>query len=257
MLRLAIGLAAFALCTPLASAVVAVAGMLGVRDRWNGVYDRTSRTWSRLLLAATGVTVRTHGEENVAEGGGQVFLSNHVSWFDVFALAARLPHYKFVAKAELRRIPVFGWGATKWGVIWIERENRASAFGAYDSAAKRIAAGTPVVVFPEGTRGDSYALRPFKKGPFVLAIASQVPVVPTIVHGTIEVQSRRSLLVRARTVDVHFLEPIPTAGLTYEDRDALAARVHARMAEAMERLYGVKSPALPGGRAQLESAMKG
>lgn len=255
MLRLVVGLAVFALYTPLASLVVATAGLLGVRDRWNGIYDRASRSWARALLGATGVTVRVHGEEHVAGSGGQIFVANHVSWFDVFALAARLPHYKFVAKAELRRIPIFGWGATKWGIIWIERENRASAFGAYESAAKRIAAGTPVVVFPEGTRGESYALRPFKKGPFVLAIASQVPIVPTVIHGTIEVQSRRSMKVTPGEVHVHFLEPIPTAGLTYEDRDLLAARVHARMAEAMERLYGVKSPALPGGRGQLEAAV--
>ena len=59
--------------------------------------------------------------------------------------------------------------------IYIERNNRKAAFSAYEEAAERIKSGLNVVVFPEGTRGRTYELRPFKKGPFVLAIAAQVP----------------------------------------------------------------------------------
>ena len=83
-----------------------------------------------------------------------------------------LPRYKFVAKAELFKVPIFGRAMRAAGMIEIQRDNRKAAFGAYDVAAERIRDGNSVVVFPEGTRGHAYPLRPFKKGPFVLAIAA-------------------------------------------------------------------------------------
>ena len=128
------------------------------------------------------------------------------------------------------------------GMVPIERQNRKAAFGAYDEAARRIRDGNSVVVFPEGTRGEEYPLRPFKKGPFVLAISAGAPVVPVLVHGTREVMSRHSLMVRPGRVDVHLLEPVEVQGYGYEDRDALANAVRSRIADALESLYGIDSP---------------
>jgi 1-acyl-sn-glycerol-3-phosphate acyltransferase len=160
----------------------------------------------------------------------------------VLVLVAHLPRYSVVAKAELFRVPLFGAAARAVGTIPIERENRRAAFESYDEAAARIRTGRNVVVFPEGTRGAEYALRPFKKGPFVLAVAAGVPVVPTLLHGTIEVLPRGSLWLRPGRVDLHLLEPVDAAGLSYDDRDALSAAVHARVADALLREYGVASP---------------
>jgi len=233
------------LVTPLLAGTVAIAAALGIPNRTGGLYDWCARTWARLLVVAGGVRVRMHGTQNIGDGAPRVFVSNHVSWYDVFVLGSELPKYRFVAKAELFRIPIFGAGARAVGTIPIERSNRSSAFQSYETAGKLIREGNPVVVFPEGTRGSSYPLRPFKKGPFVLAIASGVPIVPTIVYGAIEVMSRRGLRVHPGIVDVHFLEPVPTVGLTYDDRDRLAREVYSRMAAAMYELHGVESPALP------------
>jgi len=218
-----------------------LAALLGVRDREGGVYDWAPRTWARLLVWAAGVRIVLHDAERASPGESRVFAANHVSWYDVFVLASVLPRYKFVAKAELFRIPIFGPGARAVGTIPIERENRKAAFGAYEAAAGMIRGGSSVVVFPEGTRGRTYGLRTFKKGPFVLAIGAHVPVVPTFVHGTIDVMPRDSWRLRAGTVHVHFLEPVPTVGLTYEDRNALAREVWQRMADAARELYGVES----------------
>jgi 1-acyl-sn-glycerol-3-phosphate acyltransferase len=170
-----------------------------------------------------------------------VFVSNHVSWYDIFTLLAILPRYRFVAKAELFRIPLFGKAARRAGTIPIQRENRKAAFQAYEEAAGEIRGGASVVVCPEGTRGETYAIRPFKKGPFVLAIAAQAPVVPLIVYGTREVQRKGSFVIRSGTVHVHFLEEISSAGLQYDDRDRLADECWRRMAVAMEREHGVAS----------------
>jgi 1-acyl-sn-glycerol-3-phosphate acyltransferase len=234
--------------TPVLGAIVATAALFRVRDRPGGVYDKIPRWWSRSMLFAAGVKLRIHGWENAGGGEPRIFAANHVSWFDVPSLAAVLPRYKFVAKAELFKVPVFGGGIRAAGMIEIQRENRKAAFGAYDIAAESIRAGNSVVVFPEGTRGYDYRLRPFKKGPFVLALAAGVPIVPVILHGTIEVLQRDSLWVHPGTVDIHLLEPIPTLGVDYEHRDTLMAKVRGRMADAMRELYGVEALPTPSSR---------
>jgi 1-acyl-sn-glycerol-3-phosphate acyltransferase len=163
-----------------------------------------------------------------------VYVSNHVSWFDVFSLATVVDRYRFVAKKEIRSIPLFGKAAGQVAAIYIERSNRKAAFSAYEEAAKRIRGGLNVVVFPEGTRGLTYELRPFKKGPFVLAIASQVPIVPVMCWGSKEVQAKGEIAIHSGTIELTFLEPVETKGTTYEDRDKLVEIVWNRIAEALE-----------------------
>ena len=189
----------------------------------------------------TGVRVRTHNYDRAEIGKAHIFVSNHVSWYDIPALASILHRTKFVAKAELFKIPVFGAAMKAAGMVPIERQNRKAAFAAYDDAAKQIRDGNCVIVFPEGTRGYDYPLRPFKKGPFVLAVAAGVPIVPVLLYGTREVIGKGSILVHPRTVDVHFLEPVSVEGYDYEHRDALAAVVRGRIAEALSRIYGIES----------------
>jgi 1-acyl-sn-glycerol-3-phosphate acyltransferase len=227
--------------TPVFGLMVILAALVGVKDAEGSIYDNAPRWWARCLVGAAGIRVRLHNAERMRTGSPRIYVSNHVSWFDVLTLAAVLPRYKFVGKAELFRIPVFGRAAHAAGMIAIERENRKSAFESYRVAAERIRAGASVVVFPEGTRGRFYALRQFKKGPFVLAVAAGVPIVPSIVHGTLEVMPRDSFRVRSGVVDIHFLEPIVTDGLTYDDRNRLSRESWERMADAMHELYGIDS----------------
>ncbi|MFL5469209.1 MAG: lysophospholipid acyltransferase family protein [Gemmatimonadaceae bacterium] len=227
---------------------VIVAAMLRVRDKPNGIYDKAPRWWSAAVLWAVGIKVRVHGLDKLKPEEPHIFASNHVSWFDVPALAKVLPRYKFVAKAELFKVPIFGGGMRAVGMIEIQRDNRKAAFGAYEVAAERIRAGSSVIVFPEGTRGHEYALRPFKKGPFVLAIAAGVPIVPIIVHGTIEIMPKGSLWAHPGTIDVHLLEPVSTTGVDYDHREALMQTVRTRMADAMRKLYGVEPLPTPMSR---------
>ncbi len=160
----------------------------------------------------------------------------------MLVLASCLTRFKFVAKSELANVPIFGAGARAAGTIFVERGNRKSAFEAYREAAVRIHEGASVVVFPEGTRNTSYQIRPFKKGPFVLAVEAQAPLVPVVIHGTREIQPKGRIRVKPGIVNVHFLEPVPTAGTTIEDRDRLAVTVRNRMVEFMKSEYGVESP---------------
>ena len=219
-----------------------MASVLGFHDERGGAMQQwCMRTWARSLCLASGVRVVVHGRENISHGTGTVYASNHVSWYDIFAIASVLPGYTFVAKAELRKIPIFGWGAEGAGVVFLAREDRKSAFEAYKDVAKKIEHGLNVVVYPEGTRSEQYALRPFKKGPFVLAIAAGAPVVPVVVYGSREVMRKGSFSVQSGTVHVHLLEPVPTTDYDYERRHELMRVVWDRMADILRSEYGVQS----------------
>jgi 1-acyl-sn-glycerol-3-phosphate acyltransferase len=222
-------------------AIVVFASFLGVPMRHGSIYEKVQWFWARSLSAAGGVRRRIHGAEHIQQTAACVYVANHVSWYDVFVLASVLPRWSFVAKAELRRIPIFGRGAEAVGTIFVERQNRRAAVKMYDKAALRIREGASVVVYAEGTRGDSYALRPFKKGPFVLAIQAGVPIIPVVIMGTREVMPRGQWLVNPGVVHLHFLDPIPTEGMTFADRERLVAKVWTSMANTMHSVYGIES----------------
>lgn len=225
--------------------VVIVARLCRVPQGRHSIYARSVRLWARTINRAAGVKVVVHGESRLNQAMGSVFVANHVSWFDIFALASQVPWCSFVAKAELRRIPLFGFAAECAGIVFLDRENRKQAFESYKIAAKEVQRGRAIIVCPEGTRGRDYHLRPFKKGPFVLAIASQTPIIPTIVHGAIEIMPKGSFMIRPGTIELHFLEPLPTAGYDYEHRAELMTETWTRMADALRAIYGVTTSEYP------------
>jgi 1-acyl-sn-glycerol-3-phosphate acyltransferase len=227
------------LLTVVLAPVVVVAGLLGVEEKPGGIYQRCMHAWCRAILRISGVKLVLHNPERMSRTEGHVYIANHVSWYDIFALAAIIPRYTWVAKAELRRLPLFGRAAQSAGIVFIDRDNRKMAFEQYKLAAQDVQRGRSVIICPEGTRGKDYHLRPFKKGPFVLAIASQASIIPTLLYGTREVMPKGSFIVRGGTVHIHFLEPVPTRGYTYEDRARLMENVWSMMAEAMRSHYGI------------------
>lgn len=238
MIRALLVLITLLVLTPILGTIVVIAGMMRIPHRSGGIYERMARLWSSGVNRAAGMKIRLHGEEHLSDES-RIYVSNHVSWFDVFALASILKHYSFVAKEELANIIFFGRAARAFGIVFIKRTNRKAAFEAYEDAATQVQGGMSVVVYPEGTRGFDYHLRPFKKGPFVLAISAGVPIVPTIVMGTIEVMGKGKPWIHPGTIDIHFLDPIPTTGYSYDQREDLMQLVWEKMAVAMKQLYGI------------------
>jgi 1-acyl-sn-glycerol-3-phosphate acyltransferase len=224
--------------TILLAPVAIAARLLGLDEEEYGIAQWCMRTWARSMCLAAGVKVVVHNPERIVPQGA-VYACNHVSWSDVFAIASVLPRYTFIAKQELRKLPIFGYGAEAAGVVFLARDNRKQAFESYKDAAKEVTAGKNVVVFPEGTRGRDYSLRPFKKGPFVLAIAAQAPVVPVLVYGAREVMPKGSFRVRSATVHVHFLEAVETTGLDYDRRHQLMRVVWGRIEACLRKEYGI------------------
>ncbi|WKW11832.1 lysophospholipid acyltransferase family protein [Pseudogemmatithrix spongiicola] len=238
MIRAFVVLIGTVLATLVFGGWVLLSALFRVRDRVGSPYDLAPRLWARCILWMSGVQLVQHGTEHKT-GERHIFVVNHVANYDVLAVAATLRWIKFVAKVELFKIPLFGKAMLAAGMIPIERANRKAAFGSYSLATKRIQAGASVAVYPEGTRGNAYPLRPFKKGPFVLAIQSQAPIVPVVVYGQLAVNPKGKFHVRPGTIHVHFLPPIDTTGMTYDDRDRLADQTHAAMAACLRQEYQV------------------
>ena len=241
MFRTALAAATLWVMTHVLGAIAILAHVLRIDDGRNRVQQWCMRTWAQSLCWAGGVNIVVHGAEHIDADRGTVYASNHLSWFDIFAVASVLPRYTFVAKAELRKIWMFGWGAEGAGVVFMARENRKSAFETYAEVASKVKDGLSVIVYPEGTRGNDYRLRPFKKGPFVLAIQAGAPVVPVVVYGTREIMPKGAWRVRGGTVHLHILAPVSTTGYDYDHRHELMNVVWQRMADAMRDAHGVQS----------------
>lgn len=188
------------------------------------VCQRLPRRWAELLLRWSGVRVVLEGEEHIDPAVPQVLVTNHVSWFDVLVLTARLPGpYVFVAKKEISRVPFFGRAVRACGHIFIDRRDHASAMESLDAARESLERRRPtIIMFPEGTRSADGALGPFKKGAFVLAIQARVDVVPAAITGSREIMRKGSLLIHSGTVRVRFGESIPIARFQMGERDELA-----------------------------------
>jgi 1-acyl-sn-glycerol-3-phosphate acyltransferase len=209
---------------------VLLAAIFGVRQRPGGIYDRAAREWGRGMLRATGMTVRVEGRERLDPTVPKVYIANHASQVDIWALLAEFPGtLRFVYKKGMDWIPLMGLAMRAARHIPIKRQVKSAAFAAYDEAAGYIRAGSSAVVFAEGTRSRDGRLQPFKKGPFVLAIAAQAPVVPVLCLGTFELLPRGSWSPKSGTVTLRVAEQIPTAGMTYEDRARLAERTRTEL----------------------------
>jgi 1-acyl-sn-glycerol-3-phosphate acyltransferase len=194
-----------------------------------------ARTWARLTLRVAGVSVDLGFEGPPLEGAPpMVVMANHTSHFDVVSLYATLPFaVRMVAKRELTYIPIFGWALALGAAIVIDRKSRQQAIASLERAGAVIRSGVPVLMFPEGTRTPPGVLGPLKKGPFHLALAARVPVLPIGIQGTGEILQKGSWRIHPGRVTLRIGTPIPTHALPDDDqgRAQLAEVVGAALAD--------------------------
>jgi 1-acyl-sn-glycerol-3-phosphate acyltransferase len=184
--------------------------------------DPLLRLWSRSILSAAGVRVELHGEENLP-AGHCVFVCNHQSHFDVLVMVAHLQrHVRFVAKAELFKVPVFAQAMRAVDTIKVDRSGGDGDRQALAEAIPAVRERMDIAFFPEGTRSPDGVLKSFKKGAVVLALNAGVPIVPLAVAGTRHILPKGSLRIHAgRKAALMVGAPIFVEGRTLADRDEL------------------------------------
>jgi 1-acyl-sn-glycerol-3-phosphate acyltransferase len=225
--------------TALASVLVMLAGFAGQR----ALVTNIIRLWAHVLLNLFGIRVHVSGEGFLPASDGGILVFNHQSLFDIPVIVNSTDkHIRFGAKIELFSIPFFGPGMRAAGTLPIARENRTEVMRIYKDAEKRFEENTLFVLAPEGTRQKEPVIGRFKKGPFIFAISAGVPIFPVVLKGTHAVLPKKSLTINIgkfrRVIEVEYLPPISTKGLTLQDVDAVTASVREMMKAAYEKLPG-------------------
>jgi 1-acyl-sn-glycerol-3-phosphate acyltransferase len=231
MIRSAIALVTFVVETIVLAAIAVLSGLL---DRSGETVFRIARFWARLVLGVPGVRVKVVERVPLDPTRPYVFMCNHASMIDIWASFVAVPvSFRFIAKKQLARIPLFGWAMWAGRFIFIDRQNAVAARRSIEEAARRIKSGQSVLIYPEGTRTRDGRLMPFKKGGFHLAIDSGVDIVPMAIEGSRALMPRGAMLIRAGEVRLQLGEPIPTKGLGPNDRERLVKEVRDRIAEML------------------------
>jgi 1-acyl-sn-glycerol-3-phosphate acyltransferase len=162
-------------------------------------------------------------------------MPNHLSYFDIPVLFAALPvQFRWLAKAELFKIPIFGRSMRVCEYISIDRSNRRAAFESLRHAADLIRGGVSVLIFPEGTRGSRREIGDFKKGGFVLAIDAGVPIIPIVIQGTWHILPRNRFRIKPGKVKLEIFGPIETEPYTRKQKEILMDQIKGVMLENFE-----------------------
>lgn len=184
-----------------------------------------SKLWARFMLRVTGVKVVIRNREKIRPGVSYIIISNHQSYYDILALVTTLGiQYRWIIKKELRKVPLFGYALYVSRNVFIDRSDSRKAIESIRTGLDRLAPGTGVMVFAEGTRSPDGTIREFKKGGFVMAIDNGYPILPVTVNGSRKVLPKKSLVFRPGLIEVIVADPIETTGLTREDLPSLMER---------------------------------
>jgi 1-acyl-sn-glycerol-3-phosphate acyltransferase len=207
-------------CFPLA-----ILAMLFTLNPANSVWV-ARELWSPVLLWAGGAKLEVLGQENVDPKRPTIYVANHQSTIDIPAhfLAVPVP-FRYVAKSQLKWVPLIGWYLALAGHVFINRGNRNKAIASLDAAAAKIRGGTSIFLYPEGTRSPDGRILPFKKGPFALALKARVPICPVTIEGSGKLMPKSTWNITPGPIRVKVGKPIDTTHFAENDREGLARAV--------------------------------
>lgn len=202
-------------------------------------YLLVKHLWARPILFLAGIEVEYREEPGLPQKGF-LYTFNHTSYNDILAMLASLPKPpKFGAKTELFRIPFFGVGMRAVGILEIHRDQREKVLQMYRDAKVRVERGEHFALAPEGTRQVDDELGRFKKGPFIFAIHSEMPIVPLLIVGARQTQPKGQYLMNLgvwrRKIVVKALAPIEAS----QDSDQTLAELQQRVRDKMAEEYAV------------------
>ncbi len=219
---------------PVSAVAALLVALIGLFRSSSRLIDWLIRIWARTVLAAAGVEVIVEGAAKLDPSRRYVLVANHASILDIPVLFVAIPQpLRFFAKRSLFQIPVFGWGLRASGFIPIDRKKRSRNVASFDLATTRIAKGNSIMIFPEEGRSREPQMRPFKRGAFLLALKSDLPIVPAAIAGTWDVLPATRSSLRPGKVLVRIGDPIETADLSIRQKDELMRDARTRIADLL------------------------
>jgi len=163
----------------------------------------------RGALRAIGVRIRISGLKNFAHNRPYLIICNHESLLDAFICPAYIPMYFTTLElADHFNWPVWGWMIRKWGHIPLSRGHLEASLDNLNKAAALLKNGTPILIFPEGSRTTDGKLQSFKKGAFYLAHQAQADILPLAINGLWRAKTRGDWHLRSTNVSLTFGSPI-------------------------------------------------
>jgi 1-acyl-sn-glycerol-3-phosphate acyltransferase len=227
-------LAAYVAISLYVSIAAPIGMLLALTFRWKSLLYVLGHWGVAIGTALAGIRTRVAGREHLRPGEAVVFCCNHESNIDPPILFQALdPRLHVLFKRELTKLPLLGRAFQIGGFVPIDRRSREQSMAAIEQAAASLRNGNSFLTFPEGTRSKTGALLPFKRGPFLMALKAQVPVVPVAIQGGAASMRRGSPIVRPTTVSVRIGRPVDTRGMDMSDRETLADTVRARVEELL------------------------
>jgi 1-acyl-sn-glycerol-3-phosphate acyltransferase len=191
-----------------------------------------ARIWAKCILIVSGIKVNINGFSNIDPSCSYIYMCNHQSNFDIPVLLGCLPvQFRWLAKAELFKIPIFGRAMRGAGYVAIDRFDRQSAFNSISEVSKKMKNGVSVMIFPEGTRSKDGKIGSFKKGGFIMAVDSRVPIIPLVIRGTRSIMEKGNLRINPGDVSMQIGQPVETATYTRETKDDLIKSVRGVICE--------------------------
>jgi 1-acyl-sn-glycerol-3-phosphate acyltransferase len=192
---------------------------------------RATRALTRAAIRLIGLPLQVQGLERLPARGPCIVVANHASYADSLLLGAVLPpRFAFAAKRELADAPFIGIALQRLGTAFVEREQAARGIEDARALQALVSAGESFVFFPEGTLRRASGLQPFKLGAFVVAAATETPIVPVTLNGTRSLLRDGTWWPRRGPIGVTLGAPLVPAGTGWDS--ALALREAARGAIA-------------------------
>ncbi|MPZ52711.1 MAG: 1-acylglycerol-3-phosphate O-acyltransferase [Acidimicrobiia bacterium] len=204
----------------------------------NPLVDKVARWWGQSWLTASRTTVATTGLENIDVNRSYMVVANHQSNMDVFATFVAMPiPIRFLAKAELFKIPLLAPAMRAIGIVEVDRNARRAIHEFVNTGTQQlIAAGRSVIIFPEGTRSPDGSLLPFKKGAFTMAVAAGLPILPVTISGSGEAWPAGSRIIRGGHIDIRVDPALETADMRLGDSGILLSQVRELMLDNRNQL---------------------
>jgi 1-acyl-sn-glycerol-3-phosphate acyltransferase len=199
---------------------------------------RLERWWAWLVSKSMGLSFSLHGNDKIVPGTSYIITPNHQSNSDILALITILPvRFRWVVKKELTKIPVFGWALAGTGAIAIDRSDPKQSVETLQRATDKLKGSWSVLIYPEGTRTKDGHLQPLKKGAFMMAVQTGIPILPVTSNGAFKVLPKKTVWFRPGHITVTLGDPIVTAGLTEKDVPDLMERTRAAISKNLDPDY--------------------